>query len=396
MTQNTIQSGSGSANAALREALVSNDEQRARQVLSEGPVLEGSQNLLSIDALRVAASTGDQGAVRAVMDRAAQVQQKNLLVYSAERAWRLVHSFLREGEELKALNVLREMAPAFCASQRGLDRNEALGLAARSDMRIAAQQLLDMGANPSFPDPEGMTAVMHFCRHADAQLLQKSLMQLESKQRNAAIAALTQTDAEGWMAPMYAIVSGASETARRRTIEVSTQFGFDVNLPHGSQGVRLIDMAAGLGDAGMIGILSRHFGADINSPNPKGLTPLMTAAFAGEAASITALASAGCSLDAQRPMDGATAAHIAAHRGQLECLAALHTGGANLRVRTFETEETPADFARQGNQKAALKLLEELAPSPNRNRPLADRIKDVLAPFQKPAAPAIAAPRHGP
>mmetsp|Transcript_26749 Transcript_26749/g.80007 ORF Transcript_26749/g.80007 Transcript_26749/m.80007 type:complete len:151 (+) Transcript_26749:19-471(+) len=68
-------------------------------------------------------------------------------------------------------------------------------------------------------------------------------------------------------------------------------------------------------------------GAALGSVDNAGSTPLLAAAAAGQAASVSLLASAGADADATRA-DGRTALHIAAESGDLQVVRALRASGA--------------------------------------------------------------------
>lgn len=342
--------------------------------------------LLSIECIRSAIATRDTVSMRKIMQDAANSEDSKILAYSAERAWRMVQNYLREGEEKNAMAILSAMPGVFVDSRRGHDRDDALAISSRSHMRTASSTLIDYGANPAHRDMEQMTALMHFATHGEARLLEDSLYAMEACQPGSSAKAMEQTDAQGWMLSMHAVVGESSQTAKRTTIDVLNKFGFEFNSPQGKDGFTEIHMAAGLGDVATLKQLIQQCDASVNCVSGNNLTPAMTAAYSGEAGVVKVLHESGALLDMRRMSDGMSAAHIAAMKGHESFLWELKGCGANLQINSFESQERPADLARQSGHTALSKLINDWQPPPNPMvEQMAHKLTELLAPMRKSA-----------
>lgn len=352
----------------------------------EGKSLADSEHFLSIDELRSAVATNDSPGLAALMKRAETVGDARLEAYSAERAWRVTMSFLREGKERQSMMMLAAMPASFFATNRGRDRDEALLLSANLHMRPASALLLENGANPAHKEHDGMTALMHFARNGDPQMLSESLRVLESQKEGLAVKAMGIKNDQGWTVGMLSVTSQASELAKKKTMDALAEYGFTFSQPQGGEGFTELHMVAGLGDISSIRHLIASHGALVDTCSTKSITPTMMAAYANQPEAIEVLASLGANVNVKRGSDGITAAHLAASLGHEESLKALHKTGANLQAQAWETmgnHATPADMAAEMGFKGAMKLIETLQPAPARAAAskLSMRLSGLLSPL---------------
>lgn len=374
-------------NRELRDAVRANAFDKVKYLQSHGFGPNGGAALLSVDALRAATQSGDQDSVRQLMANAASAQDPKLVAYGADRAWRVAHSYLREGDERRAIAVMSAMPEVFLRDANGKQVNDALALSARNHMRTVSDALIGWGADPSVKDPQQRTALMHFALHGDAQLLDSALKALEKRFNSAGLQALRQVDADGWPASFFAASSEAPHESKAACLTVMKNRGWDFNQRHGQDGFMEIHLTAGLGDTATIRHLMDVCKADANGVSGNQLTPVMAAAWEGQDKSIPILWSYGSNLDVRRVSDGLSAAHMAAVRHQAPCLEQLNKCGANLQIRRFDTQETPSDMARHTGLRATARLIDGLQPptlSP-RAEEMAQRLNDLLAPVRRTA-----------
>lgn len=103
-------------------------------------------------------------------------------------------------------------------------------------------------------------------------------------------------------------------------------------------------------------------GADLNADVYRG-TPLIWAAFRGQADSVRALLRLGADPDRRATFGGpqhgvgVTALHLAAENGRLEVIEVLLAAGADQGIRDELYDSTPAGWAEHGGQQAAVDLL---------------------------------------
>lgn len=375
----------------------SSDKTKVDALIGENKSVGHSAQLLSIEALRSAVTLNDPKGLSALLLNAAEVNDPQLVTYSAERAWRVTLSYLREGKERQSNMMLSAMPAAFHAANKGRDRDEALLLSANLHMRPASALLMDNGANPAYKDLGGMTALMHFARNGDPQLLSEGVRVLEVQKEGLGTKSLSLKNDEGWTVGMFSVVSQASELAKKKTMEALAEAGFAFNQPQGKDGFTEIHMAAGMGDVSSIKHLVNTYGAAVDTCSGNSMTPLMVAAYANQDESIKTLAGLGAMVNVKRGLDGLTAAHLAASLGQDEAIKALHSAGADLQLQAWETMDkraTPADMAREMGCKATAKLINTLQPSQDRQvaSSISMRLHDLLSPIKK----SVATPRMAP
>jgi ankyrin repeat protein len=91
-------------------------------------------------------------------------------------------------------------------------------------------------------------------------------------------------------------------------------------------------------------------GANINSKNHNGLTPLHVASYCGESAIVNTLIEKGAEVNV-KAKDGVTALHAAASKGNLDTIKLLINKGAEVDAKTSKDGLTPKDFAsREGHE----------------------------------------------
>lgn len=364
---------------------MTHQDQRNQASLARAHGRSSAEAVLLVESLRDAVVRDDKQALQTIMASVAQASDPKVIEQSSERAWRLVQTYLREGEELKANAVMLAMPDRTIEAGLGKLKDETLGLAARQHMHNAASTLINWDANPALRDFEGMTPLMHFASNGDSGMLEAGLRQLERRRAGGAKTAMELGDAQGWTVSMYAVVSGADDFDRQQVLAVAKRFGHEFNKPQGKDGFTEIHMAAGLGDSVMIKTLIDHYGASANAVSSNGLTPAMAAAYENEPAGLVMLWSKGADLNIRRVKDGFSAAHMAAVRGNHEVLNELHKCEANLRLPSFTDQQTPADMARFVNQGKTAQLIDQLqAPPPSPAlQAMADRLNEVLAPVRR-------------
>jgi uncharacterized protein len=181
-----------------------------------------------------------------------------------------------------------------------------LDAAERGD-RAAAIRLLNKGANPNAPGPDGTTAVMWAAANGDLELVRALIR------------------------------AGAN-------VSLKNQFGTSA-----------LTEAAIIGSAPIIGALLEA-GADPNGRNPEGETPLMAVARAGKVDAAKRLIDGGADVNAKESFGGQSALMWAAAQGQAEMVKLLAAHGADLNargvVRQWErkviTEPRPKDMNKGG------------------------------------------------
>jgi ankyrin repeat protein len=199
-----------------------------------------------------------------------------------------------------ALAVIAAISVAWAAEATLLDAAE------RGD-RAAALRLLEKGANPNAPGPDGTTAIMYAAANDDIDLVRAL------------------------------IKAGAN-------VGLKNQFGTSA-----------ITEAAIIGSSAVIDALLKA-GADPNTKNPEGETPLMAVARSGKVEAARRLLEARADVNAKENFGGQTALMWAAAQGQAEMVKLLASSGADLNargiVRQWErkviTEPRPKDMNKGG------------------------------------------------
>ena len=149
------------------------------------------------------------------------------------------------------------------------------------------------------------------------------------------------------VAPAHAQVDCANwntksffETAEVSDVTQCLQAGADLETRNAG-GTTPLHVAAAIGNVKAIAALTAA-GAKLEARAEGGLTPMHFAAAIGNAETIEALTAAGADLKA-RAVSGTTPLHVAAAYGNTDAIAALTAAGADLEART-EGGGTPAAF----------------------------------------------------
>jgi ankyrin repeat protein len=172
---------------------------------------------------------------------------------------------------------------------------------------VAALRLLNSGADPNAPGPDGTTAVMWAASNGDLELVRAL------------------------------IKAGAN-------VRLKNQFGTSA-----------LTEAAIVGSTPVINALLRA-GADPNTRNPEGETPLMAIARSGNVEATRLLLEAGAEINAREEWGGQSALMWAAAQGQAEMVRLLASRGADVNargvIRQWErkviTEPRPKDMSKGG------------------------------------------------
>lgn len=99
-------------------------------------------------------------------------------------------------------------------------------------------------------------------------------------------------------------------------------------------------------------------GADVSVVDPgMKATALHAAAYAGNAEAAKLLIEYKIDIDKQGPYNGYTALHDAVWQNNVETAKILIEAGANLKIKS-NTGQTPLEFARSGNHKEIIALIE--------------------------------------
>lgn len=337
-------------------------------VLAERVDMSGEPKFLNLNDLRTASLTNDKGRIKKLMSDAVDQAQdsRQTMAYSAERSWRVIQSFVREGHERFAMNVLQNMPQEFVSGQQRR-ADETLSMAARGNMRSAASAMLQAGASPVYVDEQNRTAIMNFSLYGDAPLVKSMLDFAERAAPGGAVKALSMADKEGWTSSMFAVTSDAPSPAKREVLNVMNNAGWTFNKPCGKEGFTEIHAASAMGDVAMIKHLVEACGANVNQLSRDHYTPAMVAGQLGAAKSIAELGRLSANLEATQPKTGMSAAHFAAANGHDAVLQALGAFRVDMQSPCSAPGlETPSQLARQSGHKQTAKLINELdAPAPS-------------------------------
>jgi ankyrin repeat protein len=160
----------------------------------------------------------------------------------------------------------------------------------------------------------------------------------------------------------------ASSWDHPEVIAVLVAAGARLDWAHAECGFTALGVASQVGRLKAVHSLIRA-NADPNQvmTNELASSPLIVAAEKGHALVIDALAAAGARVDYARPMDGATALHLASQGGQLQATRSLLLAGADPRLAAHD-RATALDDAKRNKHNDIVALLEarlaELAASP--------------------------------
>lgn len=313
---------------------------------------------LSIDDLRSCASINDHGTASRLMHEACRANDKRVTAYAAERAWRVACSYIREGDESRAVFVISSMPESFLNEHSGHFKNDALFLAAKSGMQKTSLLLMHHQADPSLPGAHRRNALMQFALMGDVSLTDIALRQIAKKSPRDADKALSITDANGSPISFFAVASNANPNNKAAILELLRDHGWVFGRPYGKEGYTELHLASSLGDCPSITNLITSCAIDPNIPSRTHHSPLMVAAHAGSADAARTLLALGANPDLQSVNTGLTAAHIAASHGHVDFLRQLHQCNANLRISRTINSQTPADVARQCGHSAAASFVD--------------------------------------
>lgn len=376
----------------MKHALSSTHALPATGAFARGDGAPEVDTVLSAQALFTAVKHEDPYQVRSLMVRSAQASDPMLVARNAKVAWGAAQSLLREQDEPRALALMTAMPESFVQAEGGSHKDDALALAAQLGLRQTSATLLSWGANPAAKDAQQMTPLMHLACNGDHQMLDVALRLLDQRRFGLALHAMNEVDRNGWLLSMHAVVSAAPDTDRLATLDVLRKFGHELGRPQDKDGYNELHMAAGLGDVVMVKHLLGEHHLDPNALSRKQVTPVMAACHANEPATIPVLAFHGADLDRRSEHNGQSAAHIAAHRGNTECLKALYDNGADLHVPALDTGYTAAQSARFIGQGKTARYIEQLQPAPSHPMAaiasqtlahLAQRINEAIEPIRE-------------
>ena len=130
----------------------------------------------------------------------------------------------------------------------------------------------------------------------------------------------------------------------------------DVNLPE-PDGMTALHWAVQANDSESIQLLVRA-GAKVNAANRYGITPIFLAATNGSAEAIQALIKAGANVNAALP-DGETVLMTASRAGNAAALRALVVAGADVHAKERSQEQTAVVWAAMENNAGAVRVLAE-------------------------------------
>jgi ankyrin repeat protein len=206
-----------------------------------------------------------------------------------------------------AFCILNFIAASIAAMSIASAAEPTLLDAAERGDRAAALRLLEKGANPNTPGPDGTTAIMYAAANDDIELVR-------------------------------ALIKAGANAG------LKNQFGTSA-----------ITEAAIIGSASVIDALLKA-GADPNTRNPEGETPLMAVARSGKVDAARRLLEARADVNAKEGFGGQTALMWAAAQGQAEMVKLLAASGADVNargvVRQWErkviTEPRPKDMNKGG------------------------------------------------
>ncbi len=223
------------------------------------------------------------------------------------------------------------------------DNSTALDVAAQCGQMDAVRLLVEAGADARHRDNNGMTA-LHFASyegHDDA-----ALYLLE---HGADPAAATN---RGSVA-----LHGAALRGSTPTVAVLLEHGVPANARNAGGFTPLLSGTAGQADAELVRLLLEH-GAWVDDRDLEGTTALHNAAWRGNLDVVRYLIEQGASIDALMNGGGNTALHNAASTGNIEVVRALLDAGSQADCRTT-WGATPLQWAaRQGGEDVVQLLLE--------------------------------------
>jgi len=180
------------------------------------------------------------------------------------------------------------------------------------DPKIVAL-FLDHGLSADISDNNGQTLLMHASHNGSTEVIQLLL----SRGAN-----LKTTDKAG-MTPLHHAIAGYGRSA---TVSKLLSSGAQVNSAQSDGTTPMMD-ASRIGRTDFIRLLALK-GAQINVQNERGETALMLAIQKGHAMAVQALLSYGASVTATRKIDGATALSMAKNIGATQIIDLLRSAGA--------------------------------------------------------------------
>lgn len=237
------------------------------------------------------------------------------------------------------------------------EKTIALRLAARRGQESAARLLLKHGANPNAADQDGITMLSWAVAGNLATV--RTLVE-----HGAHLRARDKFDSD---ALMRATTSFSAEAPGM--LRFLIEKGAEVNRLSKRSGWTPLHLAASTGNASAAAVLLQG-GADPNTPDKRGLPPLMVTATSKQwkldrgskqedyAAAVTALIKGGAKPDWQ-DKDGRTALMQAAARQYAPSVRALLAGGADVHLRDKRGRTTLTWAARNGKQSETVRALLE-------------------------------------
>ncbi|WP_435452728.1 ankyrin repeat domain-containing protein [Variovorax sp. LT1P1] len=280
----------------------------------------------------------------------------NVSRLATRRAFAPIHRALANRDDYGAMLLLEAMKPGQVDLPEGELGDSPLMIAVKNGLTDAAQALIWRGANPTVKNYAGVSPFMEACRRGDVVIMDECIA---AAQRVADTAHLFHAaEVDGTPALFHLLGGAAPLDVKTKYLHRFSSAGVDLNGKYGDAGHSAAHFVCISGDAELLGELASTHSSDINSVSTlDGVTPIMAAAWANQAGTITKAASLpGVYVNATRSADGSSALHIAAVRGNLEACTALLAAGANISARNKEGE-TAADLAAHFGQKAASSML---------------------------------------
>lgn len=235
-----------------------------------------------------------------------------------------------------------DVAAVASAMDGGFDPNTELGgnpllhvpiyfdQGAASDRATIVELLIDRGADPERPDPNGWTPLLTACEKTDEEMIRLLLDKGAST---------STVDAKGWSAIHYLTYQNAD----RGLFQLLKDRGANLDHRSTADGNTALMIAADRADATRVSVLL-DLGADPSPARKDGLTALHMAANKGHVDISRCLLDAGADVDTYGGQMGCTPLHLAAaggHRGLVELL--LERGAD---VASFDNNNnTPFDVA---------------------------------------------------